>query len=43
MVEKKKKEWSGMACRIRKVKKNEKIEWNGIIEMGGVNKWRLVL
>ena len=32
MVEKK---WNGMVWWIRKV---EKMEWNGMVEMGGVNK-----
>ena len=28
-----------MICRIRKVEKNETIEWNGIVEIGGAYKW----
>ena len=30
--------WNGMVQRIRKVEKNEKMKWNGIVEMGGANK-----
>ena len=36
--------WNEMDCRIRKVeKKNEKMEWNGIGEMFGPNKWQFYI
>ena len=32
-----------MIWRIRKVEKNEKIEWNGMVEIGGANKWLILI
>ena len=36
-------EWNGMIWRIRKVEKNEKIEWNGMGKMGKPNKGLVIL